>query len=390
MACIASLRPGVANLNLITFASHQIKSRGKQLGRKERVYYRTSNTHLRIIRAAADSALEVPSFIAGTSRVHRHRSAPAATTKLLHRCLRVASLLPDHANYESSSQNIPPTSEMSKLPAFSNTSAPSPSPSSSSTAVDTISTFLAPLSSAVPATLLLFILSAVILPLPAEAFSLQDAVSGLEAAITAAGPLGPILFIGAYVVATVFLIPASVLTVAAGFLFGPILGSVVVSIAATLGATAAFLVGRYLARPAVAQRAAEDSRFAAVDKAIAAQGAKIVLLLRLSPLLPFSLLNYALSLTSIPLGSYIGASWAGMLPGTIAYVALGGAGKAAAETAAGVGTSPLQLVLYGVGALATLGATVLISRAASQALKEASAEEEEESEPLQGGGGRRR
>lgn len=210
-------------------------------------------------------------------------------------------------------------------------------------------------------------------------------MSGLEAAIAAAGPLGPILFIGAYVIATVFLIPASVLTVAAGFLFGPISGSIVVSIAATLGATAAFLVGRYIARPAVARRAAEDTRFAAVDRAIAAQGAKIVLLLRLSPLVPFSLLNYALSLTSIPLGSYIGASWAGMLPGTIAYVALGGAGKAAAETAAGVVTSPLQLVLYGVGALATLGATVLISRAASQALKEASEEEEEEQEPLQGG-----
>jgi uncharacterized membrane protein YdjX (TVP38/TMEM64 family) len=221
-----------------------------------------------------------------------------------------------------------------------------------------------------------------VLPLPAEAFSLQDAVSSLEAAITAAGSLGPILFIAAYIIATVFLIPASVLTVAAGFLFGPVSGSIVVSIAATLGATAAFLVGRYVARPAVARRAAEDSRFAAVDKAIAAQGAKIVLLLRLSPLVPFSLLNYALSLTSIPLASYVGASWAGMLPGTIAYVALGGAGKAAAETAAGVGTSPLQLVLYGVGALATLGATVLISRAASEALKEASGEEEE---PLQGG-----
>jgi uncharacterized membrane protein YdjX (TVP38/TMEM64 family) len=258
-----------------------------------------------------------------------------------------------------------------------------PVPSSVSTVCSTISPFLASISSALPSTLLLFILVAVALPSPAEAFSLQDAVSGLEAAIAAAGPLGPILFIGAYILATVLLIPASVLTVAAGFLFGPISGSIVVSIAATLGATAAFLVGRYIARPAVARRAAEDTRFAAVDRAIAAQGAKIVLLLRLSPLVPFSLLNYALSLTNIPLGSYIGASWAGMLPGTIAYVALGGAGKAAAETAAGVGNSPLQLVLYGVGALATLGATVLISRAASQALKEASASEEE---PLQGGG----
>ena len=144
------------------------------------------------------------------------------------------------------------------------------------------------------------------------------------------------------------------------------------SVAATLGCTAAFLVGRYLIRPVVEKRAAEDPRFSAVDSAIGAQGGKIVFLLRLSPLVPFSLLNYALSLTSIDLVSYVAASWAGMLPGTIAYVALGGAGKAAAETAAGGGTTPLQLGLYAVGALATLGATVLISRVASSALKEAS------------------
>ena len=229
----------------------------------------------------------------------------------------------------------------------------------------------------------IFALVAISLPLPAEAFTLQDVVGGIEAAVAAAGPLGPALFIAAYTIATVFLVPASLLTLAAGFLFGPILGSAIVSLAATLGATAAFLVGRYLARPTVARRAAADTRFAAVDRAIADQGAKIVLLLRLSPLVPFSLLNYALSLTNIPLGSYIWASWAGMLPGTIAYVALGGAGKAAAETAAGAGTSPVQLVLYAVGALATLGATVLISRAAGQALKEASQLEE----PLQGGTG---
>ncbi|KAH7619254.1 hypothetical protein Ndes2526B_g06212 [Nannochloris sp. 'desiccata'] len=318
MACVSSFLPGVGNL--ITFTSKQIKSKGK------------------------------------TSR-HSHCSAPASS-KPLHSLSRVDILLPRQSDYEAPIEKIIPASEMSKLPAL--LTARIPVPSSVSTVSSTISPFLASISSGLPATLLLCIISAVALPLPAEAFSLQDAVSGLEAAIAAAGPLGPILFIGAYVIATVFLIPASVLTVAAGFLFGPISGSIVVSIAATLGATAAFLVGRYIARPAVARRAAEDTRFAAVDRAIAAQGAKIVLLLRLSPLVPFSLLNYALSLTSIPLGSYIGASWAGMLPGTIAYVALGGAGKAAAETAAGVVTSPLQLVLYGVGALATLGATVLI------------------------------
>lgn len=219
----------------------------------------------------------------------------------------------------------------------------------------------------------LFLATALALPLPADALSLQDLVSGVEAAVAGAGPLGPVLFIILYAVAAVFLIPGSVLTVTAGFLFGPVIGSIVVSIAATLGAAAAFLVGRYLARPWVAEKVASVPRFAAVDSAIAAQGAKIVLLLRLSPLFPYTLLNYALSLTAVPFGEYVLASWAGMLPGTVAYVALGGAGKAAAETAAGMGASPVQLVVYALGALGTLGATVLISRAAGKALADAEA-----------------
>ena len=166
-------------------------------------------------------------------------------------------------------------------------------------------------------------------------------------------------------------VPGSVLTLTAGFLFGPLLGTAVVSAASTAGAAAAFLIGRYVARPAVERRIAGNARFAAVDAAIGAQGAKIVLLLRLSPLFPFTLLNYALSLTRIEFVPYVLASWAGMLPGTVAYVALGGAGKAAAETAAGAGAGPLQLALYAVGAGATLWATALISKAASRALEDA-------------------
>jgi uncharacterized membrane protein YdjX (TVP38/TMEM64 family) len=211
------------------------------------------------------------------------------------------------------------------------------------------------------------------LPSPAEAFSLADGVASLEGAIAAAGPWGPALFILAYVAAAVLFVPGSLLTVAAGFLFGPLLGSAVVSIAATAGAAAAFLVGRYLARPAVEARVAAVPKFAAVDAAIGAQGAWIILLLRLSPLFPYTLLNYALSLTAIEFWPYVGASWAGMLPGTVAYVALGGAGKAAAESAAGGGGGAAQVALAAVGAAATLGATVLVSRAAGRALAEAEA-----------------
>lgn len=210
-------------------------------------------------------------------------------------------------------------------------------------------------------------------PAPAEALSLSEAVGGLEDLIAGAGAAGPLIFIAAYVAATVLLVPGSVLTLAAGFLFGPVLGTAVVSLASTAGAAAAFLVGRYLARPAVARRIAGNARWAAVDSAVGAQGAKIVLLLRLSPLFPFTLLNYALSLTKIEFGPYVLASWAGMIPGTVAYVGLGGAGRAAAESAAGAGAGPLQLALYALGAGATLGATLLISRAASKALEEAAA-----------------
>lgn len=212
------------------------------------------------------------------------------------------------------------------------------------------------------------------LPEPAAALGLDQLLGGVEEAVASAGALGPLFFIAAYVVATVLLVPGSVLTLAAGALFGPLLGTAVVSVASTLGASAAFLVGRYLARPAVERRIASNRKFSAVDAAIAAKGPRIVLLLRLSPLFPFTLLNYALSLTSIEFGPYVLSSWAGMLPGTVAYVALGGAGRAAAETAAGTGLDPLRLGLYVVGAVATLWVAKIISQTATKALQEASEE----------------
>ena len=105
---------------------------------------------------------------------------------------------------------------------------------------------------------------------------------------------------------------------------------------------------------------------------MSSQGARLVLLLRLSPLFPFNILNYALGLTGISFWEYVGASWAGMLPGTFAYVFLGGAGRAAADAAVsgGAGVQPAQLLLYGIGAVATLAVTKLAADAASKALQE--------------------
>eukprot|EP00890_Picochlorum_soloecismus_P002495 jgi/Picsp_1/3246/NSC_06086-R1_snare associated golgi protein len=201
----------------------------------------------------------------------------------------------------------------------------------------------------------------------AEALQIESLFPTVEQTIENAGPFGPIIFVSLYALSAVFLVPASFLTIAAGFLFGPITGSVLVSVAATGGAALAFITGRYIARPLVEGKIQGDERFSAIDRAIAKEGSAVVFLLRLSPVFPYGLLNYALSLTSIRFFDYLIASWVGMLPGTIAYVALGSAGKAAAD---GSSTSFWQILLYIVGALSTLGVTILISRVASKALRD--------------------
>lgn len=184
--------------------------------------------------------------------------------------------------------------------------------------------------------------------------------------IQSLGPWGPVLFIVIYVVATVLFIPGSVLTLGAGTLFGVVWGSVYVSIAATLGATAAFLVGRYLARDWVARRIEGNDTFASIDKAVAAEGWKIVGLTRLSPVFPFTLLNYAFGLTQVKLGHYVLASWIGMMPGTVLYVYLGSIARVGAT---GGELTTGQRILYGVGLVATITVTIVITRIARRALK---------------------
>ena len=132
-----------------------------------------------------------------------------------------------------------------------------------------------------------------------------------------------LVFIIFYVMATVLVLPGSLLTLAAGFLFGLGYGFAIVSLASTLGATCAFLVGRFLARDWVAAKLQSQPRFSALDAAVGEQGAVVVLLTRLSPIFPFSLLNYGLGLTQVKLSHYVLASWAGMIPGTLLYVYLG-------------------------------------------------------------------
>jgi len=183
--------------------------------------------------------------------------------------------------------------------------------------------------------------------------------------IAGLGPLGPALFIAIYVFACVLFIPGSVLTLGAGAVFGVVWGSIYVSAGATLGASAAFLVGRYLARDWVAKKIEGNASFAAIDRAVAAEGWKIVGLTRLSPVFPFTLLNYAFGLTRVSFRDYVLASWIGMMPGTVMYVYLG---SLAQVSASGQKKSPAEWALYGVGLIATLAVTVFVTRLARRAL----------------------
>lgn len=160
------------------------------------------------------------------------------------------------------------------------------------------------------------------------------------------------------------LFPGSLLTIAAGLAFGLWRGIAVVSAGSTLGAGLAFLLGRYFARAKVEEAAKHNPKFAAMDKAIAERGWKVVALLRLSPLIPFNLSNYLYGVTKIGFWPYLAASWAGMLPGTFLYVYLGAAGREATRGE----TSVWKWTLFGAGLVATIVVTVWISRVARKAM----------------------
>jgi uncharacterized membrane protein YdjX (TVP38/TMEM64 family) len=212
---------------------------------------------------------------------------------------------------------------------------------------------------------LLYPAVAITLFVAAKKFHVQDLLKQALDWVGQLGPWGAIIFIAIYVVATVLFIPGSVLTLGAGAMFGVLWGSIYVSIGSTLGATCAFLVGRHLARDAIARKIEGNARFAAIDKAVAREGWKIVGLTRLSPVFPFTLLNYAFGLTHVKFGHYLLASWIGMMPGTVMYVYLGSLAKAAAgERTRTTG----EWVLYGVGLLATVIVTLFVTRIARKAL----------------------
>jgi uncharacterized membrane protein YdjX (TVP38/TMEM64 family) len=185
------------------------------------------------------------------------------------------------------------------------------------------------------------------------------------------GVWGPVVFILGYAVAAVAFIPGSLLTLAAGAIFGLVKGTIYTLIGATLGAGAAFLVARYLARGAIERRIAGNAKFAAIDKAVGREGFKIVALLRLSPIFPFNLLNYSLGLTKVSFLQYLAASIA-MLPGTLLYVYYGKAAGSLAAVAGGAKSEKgaSYWVVLGVGLLATVAVTTFVTRLAGKALRQ--------------------
>ncbi len=186
------------------------------------------------------------------------------------------------------------------------------------------------------------------------------------------GTAGIFIFIGVYALGTVLLAPGSVLTIGAGFAFGLWKGFIAVSAGSTLGAALAFLVARYIARERVVAIAQRNEKFREIDSAIGKQGAKLIFLLRLSPVIPFNLSNYLYGLTGVKFWPYVFASWIGMMPGTFLYVYIGTAGKAAVSAAAGgeaVQRGWQYWTFTGVGLAATIVVTVWVTKIARDALK---------------------
>ncbi|MFM9264019.1 TVP38/TMEM64 family protein [Tychonema sp. BBK16] len=219
---------------------------------------------------------------------------------------------------------------------------------------------------------LIFLLVLVVaLIVAAKFFNFQGILKNALDSIAHLGPWGPAAFILIYIVATVLFIPGSLLTLGSGVLFGVVGGTICVSIGSVLGATCAFLVGRYLTRDWVSQQIQGNAKFQAIDVAVASEGWKIVLLTRLSPIFPFNLLNYAFGVTQVSLRDYFFASWLGMIPGTVMYVYIGSlAGSLAALGSQGRSRTAAEWAFYGIGLVATIALTVYVTSFAKKALDE--------------------
>lgn len=227
----------------------------------------------------------------------------------------------------------------------------------------------------IPKSWILLGLAMVALMVTMRVLPLSDWLEQFNTWVADLGWVGYLVFMAFYVVAVVAFVPGSILTIGAGFAFGWVKGAIAVSLASTAGAAIAFLLARYFLRDRLVARFSSNAKFKAVDRAIAKEGAKIVFLLRLTPVMPFSLGNYLFGLTGIPFWHYVLASWIGMIPGTILYVYIGTLGRTGLEAAAGEAQTG-KLIVQGIALLAIVAVTVVITRIARKALKQSELEEE--------------
>lgn len=202
----------------------------------------------------------------------------------------------------------------------------------------------------------------------AQHLSFRDIGASLDKLVRSYGPWGPVIFVVAYVTATVVLIPSTALSLAAGYLFGPGYGTALVSLAGTLGASLAFFISRYVAQPYAKTKLQQYPKLESIEKQVSAEGAKLVLLLRLAPLVPFTVLNYALGITDISYVSYISATWIGKLPGVFSSVYVGSTGRSIDAAATAGGVDKVSFTLNAVGIIASVLVTKLLADKASAVL----------------------
>ncbi|KAM7262649.1 hypothetical protein ACFE04_000332 [Oxalis oulophora] len=186
------------------------------------------------------------------------------------------------------------------------------------------------------------------------------------------GPAGYVLFVAIYAGLEILVVPSTPLTMSAGLLFGTSIGTVVASISGAVAATVAFLIARYFIRERMLKLVEGNKKFHAIDKAIEKNSFGVVTLLRMSPLLPFSIGNYLYGLTSVKFVPYILGSWLGMLPGTWAYVSAGAFGRALITEKSGTALhgKASQLLTVGIGLLTTALAAAYVTHLTKDAVKD--------------------
>jgi uncharacterized membrane protein YdjX (TVP38/TMEM64 family) len=196
------------------------------------------------------------------------------------------------------------------------------------------------------------------------------------------GILGYFIFALIYIIATICFIPGSILTLGGGFIFGLYWGSFIVWIGATIGATLAFLLGRTLVRGWVEKKIKQYPTFEAIENAVKKEGWKIVGLLRLSPILPFNLLNYALALTNVTFLHYFLSTAFGMIPGTILYTYFGSIARNISDIASGEAGPNLkiQIIIWVISGVVIIITVIFITIIARKAINKAIKEQNEKKE----------